>query len=285
MLKDFSDCYDLLVGMTSHSSWLNSRASLPAREHVLSAPEEEVTHLQLSKLRGVVAWWMCMQVTPGRSLFLVRKQTPVVPPLPMPGSSYNPRKDPELQDFLSLAYEGAQFWMGSGTDPKVRACIRALLDPLTCQAAWPTTAQIFEIERKFMRTIEFDLEKGASPLRLVRTIMENFPFTSVQSKELISEMLHQLLDNKKNQWSPERLEPLLDVAYSGDIRDGINTHDRRLASQARTNKARFQGLISNKPDSSDQKELLESLIDGIAKAGKNNPVPLPPATVIDVTPQ
>ncbi len=262
--------------MTSHEDWLLSPASVPARHHVQRPLEVELTHLELTATRELLAWWISLHVTPGLTLFLTREAPPVTPPLPMPGGNYRPRKDPVLQDFLSLAYEAAQFWLSSGSDPKVRACIRALLDPMACQAAWPSPAQILKVEREFVRLVEFDLEKGASPLRLVRTISEKYPLTPIQAREIANPVLHELIDNPDNKWSKQRLAPLLEIEYAGDIRDGVNTQDRRLATQARTNKARSHGLISNSNTSQDQEDLTKSLIEIMAKVGRDNPVALPP---------
>lgn len=232
--------------------------------------------MELTELRELVAWWISMRVTPGGSLFLVRDVSPHAPPIPMPGA-YDPRSDRDLREFLSAAYAEVEPWVGSRSNPKVRACIRALLDINACQAAWPTPTRILEWEAGFVKLVEQDLEKGSSPIRLMRTVMEKYPLTPVQARDVINPCLHELIDNQDNRWDSGRREALLELSYSGDIRDSIDGQDRRLGVAARTNLARAQGLISNKSENRDQKDLLESLIDGIAKVGKANPVAIPPS--------
>lgn len=254
--------------MISHSKWLLTPVSLPAGTFVASEPEREWTHMELTPTRELLAWWISLAVTPGHSLFLVRESMPAAPPLPSPGPYYNPRADDLLMDFLSQAYAGIESWVCRDSDPRVKACIRALLDPNCCQAAWPTPTRILEIELEFMKHIEDELERGASPLKLVRSVMSRYTITPIQAREAINPVLFEILD--RNSWDQERRHALLEIAYSGDIRDGIESQDRRLASAARTNQARAHGLISNRGDSRDTEDLTQSIIEAMARVGKAN---------------
>lgn len=260
--------------MTSRSEWLSSPSDKPAYTHVSPDTVYAPTHLKLTSLRELIAWRTSLGVTPGSSLFLVREDMPRVPPIPMPGKTYDPRSDPEVAEFLRKAYDSIEFWVGGRSTDDTKACIRALLDPLSCQAAWPSPQGLLETEQSLIKLIEGELVKGASPLRVLRKVLEHYAITPVQAREVAGIVLMEIVDN--DNWERSRRMGLLEIAYSGDIREGVDSQDRRLATAARTNQARAHGLITTRPDTKDQEDLTKSIIDAMARVGKQNPVALPP---------